>query len=172
MGTCDPQQVQNLRQKSGCGSGDKFVSGKGWTPKSALPSCFLQFPSPLIGSASLISWCLCRAVMRAGLNLSILGQWLCAGDLGSGRGREGSQSWTLASKKKRGACLKLALPAPMGGKAACTHGGGKGCLRPSRGCASCVCKVSQGPRCALPPRTCSMPARRLTAHLRCALLRG
>lgn len=88
MGACDPQQVQNGHGAGiGRGGGDEFVSDKGWWPKSALPGCFLQFPSPLIGSAPLISWCLCGAVMRAGLKPSILGQWLCAGDLGSGRGR-------------------------------------------------------------------------------------
>lgn len=77
--------------------GSEFVSDKGWWPKSTLPGCFLWFPSPLIGSAALISWCLCGAVMRAGLKPSILGQWLCAGDLGSGRGR-GARAGRLPPK--------------------------------------------------------------------------
>lgn len=83
----DSQCKMPTGQERGRGDGVEFVSDKGWSPKSTLPGCFLQFPSPVIGSAPLISWCQCGAVMRAGLKPSILGQWLCAGDLGSGRGR-------------------------------------------------------------------------------------
>lgn len=42
---------------------DECVSDKGWWPKSALPGSFHPFPRPLIGSAPLISRCLCREVM-------------------------------------------------------------------------------------------------------------
>lgn len=85
----DSQCKMPAGQERGCGDRDEFVSDKGWSPKSTLPGCFLQFPSPLIGSAPLISWCLCGAVMRAGLKPSILGQWWCAGDFGIGQ-QEGS----------------------------------------------------------------------------------
>lgn len=49
-----------------------------------------------------------------------------------------------ASRKKCGACLKLALPAPVEGKAACTHGGGKGCLDLSRDVLPVFAKCSKG----------------------------
>lgn len=52
--------------------------------------------------------------MRAELKPSILGQWLCAGDLGLGRGRGRLESWMPASKKQRGGSTTAALPAPVG----------------------------------------------------------
>lgn len=43
--------------------GDEFVSDEGGWPKSTLPGFFHHFPRALIGSAPLISWWLCGAVM-------------------------------------------------------------------------------------------------------------
>lgn len=88
--------------------------------------------------------------MRAGLKPSILGQWLCAGDLGLGRGR-GAGAGRLPPKSNVEPALRQPSLHPSGWK---------GCLHPEeRGCASPVCKVSQGPRCTPSPWMWSLPVK-------------
>lgn len=73
--------------------------------------------------------------MRARLKPSILGQWLCAGDLGSGRGR-GARAGRLPSKSNVESALSHPclhpsgerLPAPMGAVLAVTVGCPEGCV--------------------------------------------